>query len=261
MNKICLSLWIKQSMHLTTLVICMSICLSFAVSLFSLPSSSPLPFWDADWIWKNHTICNPGFGAKVMLSTTSLIVFNILRDKTPAYLASLISTHEPRRTLRSTDRGLLNVPRHNLERYGRRSFSCARPTLWNTLPTDTVHEQIKPSIFLICLECQWGTTITVQLGSLCRLLRIPDVCKMRHRFANMLWNACLNHPTISCWTRMTPKPHTYLNMDTVWYVRQCGGIICTLMDIYNRWNVDWWPDDRFAGSMPERMFKIIYSSP
>ena len=28
-----------------------------------------------------------------------------------------------------------------------------------------------------------------------------------------------------------------------------------------RWNVDWWPDDRFAGSMPEKMFKIIYSSP
>ena len=33
------------------------------------------------------------------------------------------------------------------------------------------------------------------------------------------------------------------------------------MNIYNRSNVDWWPDDRCAGSMPERMFKIIYSSP
>ena len=35
----------------------------------------------------------------------------------------------------------------------------------------------------------------------------------------------------------------------------------TLMYIYSRWNVDWWPDDRCAGSMLERMFKIIYSSP
>ena len=26
-------------------------------------------------------------------------------------------------------------------------------------------------------------------------------------------------------------------------------------------HIDWWPDDRCAGSMPERMFKIIYSSP
>ena len=50
-------------------------------------------------------------------------------------------------------------------------------------------------------------------------------------------------------------------MDTVWHVRQCEGIICTLMNTYNRWNVDWWPDDRFADSMPERMLKIIYSSP
>ena len=62
---------------------------------------------------------------------------------------------------------------------------------------------------------QWATTITnptegalTQLKSLCRILRIFDVFKVRHRFANILLNACLNHPTISCWTRMTPKPHT-----------------------------------------------------
>ena len=33
-------------------------------------------------------------------------------------------------------KALLTVPRHNLERYGRRSFSCAGPTLWNALPED-----------------------------------------------------------------------------------------------------------------------------
>ena len=33
------------------------------------------------------------------------------------------------------------------------------------------------------------------------------------------------------------------------------------MYIYSRWNVDWWPDDRCAGSMPETMFKINYSAP
>ena len=31
---------------------------------------------------------------------------------------------------------LLCVPRHNRERYGRRSFSCAGPVLWNSLPED-----------------------------------------------------------------------------------------------------------------------------
>ena len=54
-----------------------------------------------------------------------------------------------------------------------------------------------------------------QLGSLCRLLRVLDVCEMRKVSRNILRNACLNHPKISCRTRMTPKPHTQLNMDTV----------------------------------------------
>ena len=37
-----------------------------------------------------------------------------------------------------------------------------------------------------------------QLGSLCRLLGILDVCKIRNVLRNILQNACLNHPTISC---------------------------------------------------------------
>ena len=47
-----------------------------------------------------------------------------------------IYPYVPRRALRSADRALLVVPRHNLERYGRRSFSRAGPTLWNALPED-----------------------------------------------------------------------------------------------------------------------------
>ena len=31
---------------------------------------------------------------------------------------------------------LLDVPRINLERFGRRAFACAGPTLWNNLPTN-----------------------------------------------------------------------------------------------------------------------------
>ena len=65
-----------------------------------------------------------------------VIVFRALHDRTPAYLASLITPYVPRRALRSADRALLTVPRHNLEHYGRRSFSRAGPTLWNSLPED-----------------------------------------------------------------------------------------------------------------------------
>ena len=43
-----------------------------------------------------------------------VIVFRALHDRTPAYLASLITPHVPRRALRFADRALLTVPRHNL---------------------------------------------------------------------------------------------------------------------------------------------------
>ena len=65
-----------------------------------------------------------------------VLVFRALHDQTPAYLASLITPYVPNRALRSAGQALLTVPRHNLERYGRRSFSCAGPILWNALPED-----------------------------------------------------------------------------------------------------------------------------
>ena len=65
-----------------------------------------------------------------------VIVFRSLHERTPAYIASLITPYVSRRALRSADRALLVVPRHNLERYGRRSFSRAGPTLWNALHED-----------------------------------------------------------------------------------------------------------------------------
>ena len=63
-----------------------------------------------------------------------VIVFRALRGRMPTYIASLVTPYVPRRALRSADRELLVVPRHNLERYGRRSFSRAGPTMWNALP-------------------------------------------------------------------------------------------------------------------------------
>ena len=64
------------------------------------------------------------------------IVVLVFRALAPAYVSTLITSYEPRRALRSAGSAQLCVPRHNLERYGRRSFSCAGPVLWNSLPED-----------------------------------------------------------------------------------------------------------------------------
>ena len=63
-----------------------------------------------------------------------VLVFRALHGLEPAYVSMMITSYEPRRALRSAGSVLLCIPRHNLERYGRRSFSCAGPVLWNSLP-------------------------------------------------------------------------------------------------------------------------------
>ncbi len=68
-----------------------------------------------------------------------VLVFRALHGLAPAYVSTFITPYEPRRALRSTGSALLChlcVPRHNLERYDRRSFSCAGLVLWNSLPED-----------------------------------------------------------------------------------------------------------------------------
>lgn len=65
-----------------------------------------------------------------------MVVHTALYAGTPVYIASLLHRYAPRRTLRSGGGLLLNVPRVTLERYGRRAFACAGPTLWNSLPLE-----------------------------------------------------------------------------------------------------------------------------
>ena len=63
-----------------------------------------------------------------------LLVFRAVHHLCPVYLSSLVIPYTPTRTLRSADQHLLTIPRYHLERYGRRAFSVAGPTLWNALP-------------------------------------------------------------------------------------------------------------------------------
>ena len=62
-----------------------------------------------------------------------LLVYRCTHQLAPDYLTDLVVPYVPARSLRSADQNLLTVKRHNLERYGRRSFSVAGPSLWNAL--------------------------------------------------------------------------------------------------------------------------------
>ena len=52
---------------------------------------------------------------------------------TPRYRADRISPYVFCRCIRSTDHSLIVVPKINLERLGPRAFSCAYPSVWNSL--------------------------------------------------------------------------------------------------------------------------------
>jgi hypothetical protein len=56
----------------------------------------------------------------------------------PEYIADMITEYTPGRQLHSAGSRPLRVPRHNLERYGRRGYSVTAPRLWNDLP-DSLH--------------------------------------------------------------------------------------------------------------------------
>ena len=63
-----------------------------------------------------------------------LVSSSSVHNVAPMYITDLISVYEPGRQLRSASRSLLTVPRHNLERFGRRGFSVNAPHLWDDLP-------------------------------------------------------------------------------------------------------------------------------
>ena len=63
-----------------------------------------------------------------------LLVFKALHGKAPEYIMDMIKPLQHTRTLRSSSKALLVVPRSRTVRYGDRAFSRAAPVLWNQLP-------------------------------------------------------------------------------------------------------------------------------
>ena len=65
-----------------------------------------------------------------------LLTYKCLHDQAPQYLKDLIVPYESTssRSLRSSDKLLLRVPKTSMVTYGDRAFAVAAPSLWNELP-------------------------------------------------------------------------------------------------------------------------------
>jgi len=65
-----------------------------------------------------------------------LLAFKAQHDMAPDYLKDLLQPHHSGRTLRSSSRHQLAVPRVSTNAYGRRAFAFAAPQLWNSIPVE-----------------------------------------------------------------------------------------------------------------------------
>ena len=69
------------------------------------------------------------------------LMHSAVHNSTPRYPSDRVSIYAQSRSLRSGTQSRAVVPRINLERYGRRAFSCTGPSLWNALPLDLRTQQ------------------------------------------------------------------------------------------------------------------------
>ena len=83
-----------------------------------------------------------------------LITYKALNNLAPAYISDLLHPLSHTRTLRSSSKKDLKVPRANSVTYGDRCFSTAAPKLWNKLP-----EKLKCAPSLNCFKHDLKTHI------------------------------------------------------------------------------------------------------
>ena len=65
-----------------------------------------------------------------------LITFKALNGLAPNYICELLHQYQLTRSLGSSTRNLLSVPRTHTTTYGDRAFSVSAPKLWNSLPIE-----------------------------------------------------------------------------------------------------------------------------
>ena len=73
---------------------------------------------------------------KRILYKILLLTFKSLNGLAPDYLRDLLVDYKPSRTLRSSSKHLLFVPKVRTKYYGGRAFSTCAPKYWNSLPTN-----------------------------------------------------------------------------------------------------------------------------
>ena len=64
----------------------------------------------------------------------ALLTYKALNDMSPSYIREIIVPYIPVRSLRSCNKGLLQIPTSRTSSFGDRMFSVAAPRLWNNLP-------------------------------------------------------------------------------------------------------------------------------
>ena len=65
-----------------------------------------------------------------------VFTYRAVHGQAPAYITDLIKPHSTTRALRSSEQGLLGVPRTRLKTKGDRAFEVVAPRLWNKLPPE-----------------------------------------------------------------------------------------------------------------------------
>lgn len=90
-----------------------------------------------------------------------LYVYKALHGKAPKYLKDMIRPVVKSRTLRSSSKPLLIIPKTRTVRHGDRAFSHAAPLLWNQLPLDIMRSEttdlfkklLKTHLFKLAFKC------------------------------------------------------------------------------------------------------------
>ena len=62
------------------------------------------------------------------------LAFRHFNGTLPPYMSSSLCTYQPSRSVRSSTKRLLKIPKTNLKTFGERSFGYIAPTVWNSLP-------------------------------------------------------------------------------------------------------------------------------
>ena len=65
-----------------------------------------------------------------------MLTFKALHGMASLYLPNILETYKPARSLRSSSKRLLIVPKHHIKTYRLRVFSFIAPRLWNDLPDE-----------------------------------------------------------------------------------------------------------------------------